>query len=69
MAEQAELKYVGGGRFIAGVPARDLTAAEAEQYPEAAASGLYEPVKAAKQTKPADAPQDTDNAATPQAEE
>jgi len=32
---------VGGGRYIAGIPARDLTAAEVEQYPEAATSPLY----------------------------
>lgn len=48
-----KLKYVGGG-FIPGVPARDLTAEEAESYGGAQsliASGLY----AAEETKaPAD---------------
>lgn len=48
-----KLKYVGGG-FIPGVPARDLTAEEAESYggvQSLIASGLY----AAEETKaPAD---------------
>lgn len=36
------LKWVGQpGQFVAGVPARDLTAAEVERYPEAAVSPLY----------------------------
>lgn len=48
-----KLKYIGGG-FLPGVPARDLTAEEAESYGGAQmliASGLY----AAEETKaPAD---------------
>jgi hypothetical protein len=38
----SKLKYIGGG-FIAGVPARDLSAEEAAQYgeKELLASGLY----------------------------
>lgn len=46
------LKYVGGG-FIAGVPARDLTEAEAGGYgrQRLIASGLY---KAAEKPKAAD---------------
>lgn len=38
------LKYIGVDRrtdWLPGVPARDLTAAEAKQYPEAAASAFY----------------------------
>lgn len=38
------LRYVGDGAALVGVPARDLSAAEAQQYDVAAlvASGLYE---------------------------
>ncbi len=39
------LRYVGGGRYIAGVPARDLTADEAGRYPEARTSPLYAAVE------------------------
>ena len=39
-----ELKFIGGaGQFLPGVPARDLTAEEAERYPRALTSPLYEP--------------------------
>lgn len=39
------MHYVGKGAFFVGVPARDLTAAEAEQYADIiAGSALYEPV-------------------------
>lgn len=38
------MRYVGGGSFLIGVPARDLTAEEAERYRDAiAGSPLYEP--------------------------
>lgn len=39
-----KLKYIGVDRrtdWLPGVPARDLTAVEAKQYPEAAASVFY----------------------------
>lgn len=38
------LKYIGNGQFIPGVPARDLTDAEAKQYGEIGLlrSGLYD---------------------------
>lgn len=49
------LRYIGGGGYIPGVPARDLTAADVAQYgariaQEEAASGtrLYEPATPAK---------------------
>lgn len=39
------MKYVGDGSFIVGVPARDLSADEAERLAEMiAGSPLYEPV-------------------------
>ncbi len=46
------LKYMGGG-FVPGVPARDLTDAEARQYGERGlvASGLYRAVS--KSRRPA----------------
>lgn len=38
------MRYVGGGSFLIGVPARDLTAEEAERYRDViAGSPLYEP--------------------------
>ena len=53
MAEQT-WRYKGGG-FIPGVPARDLTAEEAERYgPERLlASGLYEPPAEPQEAAPA----------------
>lgn len=48
----AGLKWVGGaGQFIPGVPARDLTAEEAERFPRAAESPLYEAADAPKATR------------------
>lgn len=49
MVEQIEvvLKYVGGGTFIIGIPARDLTAAEVKEHGgmvELCKTGLYERV-------------------------
>lgn len=39
------MHYVGKGSFFVGVPARDLTAEEAEQYADIiVGSNLYEPV-------------------------
>lgn len=35
-------RYTGDGRFLPGVPARDLTADEIALWPEAEQSGLYE---------------------------
>ena len=44
----SEMRYVGGGAFLIGVPARDLTADEAELYRALIAdSPLYEPIDAA----------------------
>lgn len=44
------MRYVGGGSFYIGVPARDLTAEEAVQYREVIeGSPLYEPAPAAEQ--------------------
>lgn len=44
-----DLKYVGDGAYLNGVPARDLTAAEIEdrglKVADLRASGLYEPAK------------------------
>ena len=51
------LKYIGKdpkNDWLPGVPMRDLTAAEAKEYPEAALSRFYR--KPAKQTKPEVAP-------------
>lgn len=51
-----KLKYVGGG-FLAGVPARDLTDEEAEQFGGAkalVASGLYVESKPADKVDKAD---------------
>lgn len=49
MVEQIEvvLKYIGGGTFIIGIPARDLTAAEVKEHGgivELCKTGLYERV-------------------------
>lgn len=44
-------KYVGNGKYIPGVPARDLTTEEWKAIPaqwRALAERLYRPVKAAK---------------------
>lgn len=39
------MRYVGGGSFYIGIPARDLTAEEAEQHRDVlAGSPLYEPL-------------------------
>lgn len=43
------MKWIGGpGQFLAGIPARDLTAAEVKQHDaeRLVASGLYEPADA-----------------------
>lgn len=49
------LRYVGDGEYIHGVPARDLSAEEAERYADAIAAAqlatgrvLYERVKGSK---------------------
>jgi hypothetical protein len=49
---KAYLIYVGGG-FLDGVPARDLTKDEAEQFDVALllASGLYEPAEKKERRK------------------
>lgn len=39
------VRYVGGGRWIAGVPARDLTAEEVGRFPEVLDSPLYAAVE------------------------
>ena len=59
MTDTIALRYLGGA-YIHGVPARDLTAAEAQQYQaiiqeqeRIIGARLYEPVKPAKATKPA----------------
>ena len=50
------MRYVGGGSFLIGVPARDLTADEAELYRDAiAGSPLYEPIDAANDDVAAEA--------------
>ena len=41
-------QYVGNGRFIPGIPTRDLTDKEAEHYPEVRTSDLYKHVKTPK---------------------
>jgi hypothetical protein len=48
------LKYIGDGTAIVGVPARDLTAAEADQHGRAMLlmSGLYVMAKKAYTPKP-----------------
>lgn len=55
------LRYIGKDRstdWLPGVPARDLTAAEAKEYPQAAESRFYKPesVKAPKETTPEASP-------------
>ena len=48
------MKYVGDGSFIVGVPARDLSADEAERLAEMiAGSPLYGPVVAQSAPEPA----------------
>ena len=42
-------KYTGAGRFIPGVPARDLTNDEAEEF-DVENSDIYEKVKPATKT-------------------
>ena len=55
MASKPFLKYIGGGSYVPGLPAHDLTEKEAKQYNLAAllATGLYEeinePVKPVKE--------------------
>lgn len=47
------LRYVGGGAFIIGVPARDLTAAEARHYRKLIGdSPLYEPAEDGPEDEP-----------------
>ena len=51
-----DMKYRGRGRFLVGVPARDLTSDEVARLPEhlrrrMSASGLYEAVKPPKAEK------------------
>lgn len=49
--EKERLRYIGQGAFWPGVPARDLSATEVEQYgglKKLLSSGLYEPVKDGK---------------------
>jgi hypothetical protein len=47
--DKVVLRYVGGGAFFIGVPARDLKQADLEErgldFDELAASKLYEPVQ------------------------
>jgi hypothetical protein len=50
-------RYRGDGRFLVGVPARDLTSDEVARLPERlrrrlVPSGLYVNVKPAKEVKP-----------------
>jgi hypothetical protein len=48
------MRYVGGGSFYIGVPARDLTAEEAERYREVlVGSPLYEPANEQTDEQPA----------------
>jgi hypothetical protein len=50
------MRYVGGGSFFIGVPARDLTAEEAAQHwGVIAGSALYEPVETPAQEDAQDA--------------
>ena len=60
MTDTIALRYLGGA-YIHGVPARDLTATEAQQYQaiiqeqeRIIGARLYESVKAAKPAKPAE---------------
>ena len=51
------LRYIGGGAFIVGIPARDLTSEDIARLPgrlrrRAEKSGLYAPVRPAKAMKP-----------------
>jgi len=45
VTKSAPLVYIGEGRWLPGIPARDLTAEEVETYDRKAllASGLYAP--------------------------
>jgi hypothetical protein len=53
------MRYVGGGSFYIGVPARDLTAAEAQQYREVIeGSPLYEPAQTDEQPASESTPAD-----------
>ena len=36
------LKYIGGGAWLPGIPARDLTDEEVKQFPAAKDSPIYE---------------------------
>lgn len=52
-----KLKYIGGGSFLTGIPARDLTALEVRIYgaERLLRSGLYaEVIRKPKAEKPAD---------------
>jgi hypothetical protein len=55
MSDEVALKYVGANPatdWLPGVPARDLSAEEAEQYPQAASSALYEQANKPTRRKP-----------------
>lgn len=44
------MKYIGNGKYLPGIPARDLTANEVKEHGKAKLleSGLYEEIKPAK---------------------
>lgn len=48
-----KMRYIGEGGFVAGVPARDLSAVEVEKYGKAflLSTGLYQEVKTIKQKR------------------
>lgn len=64
LAAPAGLRYIGAGAWLHGVPARDLTAAEAARHietikaAEAAGSVLYVPAPASIEEAPAGAEED-----------
>lgn len=68
-SKSTAMRYVGDGGFIIGVPARDLTAAEARQYRKLIAdSPLYEPIEDATETT-GDAPTENEPASADKSDE
>ena len=55
MKKKPYLKYIGDGSYVPGIPARDLSEGEVDQYTleDLLATGLYEEVKTAPVKKPA----------------